>query len=178
MQMTEEAGAAVAEAPVHAITLLPSGKAFSSPAGESVLDAALRQGILLPHQCKTGTCGACRARVVDGEAVCLPGAQPTALAADEAAQGVRLLCCTGATSSLRIECAEIPHIAGIAVRKLPVRIAAMPPSLPADTTRVNLASTVEVNYWCQTLNCTETRLRNAVLAVGLLAVNVRNYLNG
>lgn len=49
-------------------------------------------------------------------------------------------------------------------------------SPPADATRVNLASTIEVNYWCQTLNCTETRLRNAVLAVGLLAADVRAYL--
>ena len=49
-------------------------------------------------------------------------------------------------------------------------------SLPADATRINLASTVEVNYWCQTLNCTETRLRNAVLAVGPLAADVQAYL--
>ncbi|MBF9238072.1 DUF3606 domain-containing protein [Hymenobacter sp. BT683] len=52
----------------------------------------------------------------------------------------------------------------------------MLPSPPADATRVHLASTVEVNYWCQTLNCTETRLRNAVLAVGPLAADVRAYL--
>ena len=30
---------------------------------------------------------------------------------------------------------------------------------------------MEVNYWCQALNCTETRLRNAVLAA-----DVRGYL--
>ena len=52
----------------------------------------------------------------------------------------------------------------------------MLPSPPADATRDNLASTVEVNYWCQTLNCTETRLRNAVLAVGPLATDVQTYL--
>ena len=52
----------------------------------------------------------------------------------------------------------------------------MVPSLPADPTRVNLHSSVEVNYWCQTLNCTETRLRNAVLAVGPLVGDVRAYL--
>ena len=40
----------------------------------------------------------------------------------------------------------------------------MPP--PADPNRINLQSTIEVNYWCQTLNCTETRLRNAIHAVG------------
>lgn len=53
---------------------------------------------------------------------------------------------------------------------------AVPPSLPADPTRIQLSSTVEVNYWCQTLNCTETRLRNAVLAVGPLTADVRVYL--
>ena len=52
----------------------------------------------------------------------------------------------------------------------------VPPSLPADPTRIRLASNREVNYWCQTLNCTETRLRNAVLAVGPLAADVRAYL--
>lgn len=49
-------------------------------------------------------------------------------------------------------------------------------SPPADILRVNLTSTMEVNYWCQTLNCTETRLRNAVLSVGPLAADVRAYL--
>ncbi|MDQ2769905.1 MAG: DUF3606 domain-containing protein [Bacteroidota bacterium] len=48
---------------------------------------------------------------------------------------------------------------------------------PADLTRINPKSTTEVNYWCQTLNCTETRLRNAVLAVGTLVADVRSYLN-
>ena len=52
----------------------------------------------------------------------------------------------------------------------------MPTSLPADPTRVNLNSFVEVNHWCQTLNCTETRLRNAVLAVGPLVADIRAYL--
>ena len=52
----------------------------------------------------------------------------------------------------------------------------MPPSPPADPTRIHLPSTAEVNYWCQALNCTETRLRNAVLAVGLHVTDVRTYL--
>lgn len=47
---------------------------------------------------------------------------------------------------------------------------------PEDLARVNVQSSLNVNYWCQTLNCTETRLRNAVLAVGPLAVDVQAYL--
>lgn len=50
------------------------------------------------------------------------------------------------------------------------------PPLPTDPTRVNLHSSAEVNYWCQALNCTETRLRNAVLVVGSLVADVRAYL--
>ena len=53
----------------------------------------------------------------------------------------------------------------------------MLPSPPADVLRVNLASTMEINYWCQVLNCTETRLRNAVLAVGPQVADVRTYLH-
>ena len=53
----------------------------------------------------------------------------------------------------------------------------MPSFLPPDPTRIGLSSNLEVNYWCQTLNCTETRLRNAVLAVGPLVADVQGYLN-
>ncbi|GAC1385008.1 MAG: hypothetical protein NVSMB30_31800 [Hymenobacter sp.] len=48
--------------------------------------------------------------------------------------------------------------------------------MPDETpTRIHLSSTLEVNYLGQTLNCTETQLRNAVLTVGPLAVEVRAY---
>jgi len=50
-------------------------------------------------------------------------------------------------------------------------------SIPTDAKRVNVKSTNEVNYWCHTFNCTETRLRNAVLAVGPLTADVQAYLN-
>jgi toluene monooxygenase electron transfer component len=35
--------------------------------GETVLAAGLRQGVALPYECATGTCGTCRARLLDGE---------------------------------------------------------------------------------------------------------------
>lgn len=60
--------------------------------------------------------------------------------------------------------------------RVPLPLLAVPPALPADPTRIRLASTAEVNHWCQALNCTETRLRNAVLAVGPLVADVRAYL--
>jgi toluene monooxygenase electron transfer component len=40
--------------------------AFECEDGEAILHAGLRQGISLPYECATGTCGTCRARVVSG----------------------------------------------------------------------------------------------------------------
>ncbi len=41
--------------------------AFDSGDLETILHAGLRQGLALPYECATGTCGTCRARVMSGE---------------------------------------------------------------------------------------------------------------
>jgi toluene monooxygenase electron transfer component len=40
---------------------------FEANSGERVLYAGLRQGLGLPHECATGTCGSCKARLKSGE---------------------------------------------------------------------------------------------------------------
>jgi len=40
---------------------------FEAPAGEKLLFAGLREGVDLPYECATGTCGTCKARLVEGE---------------------------------------------------------------------------------------------------------------
>jgi toluene monooxygenase electron transfer component len=39
---------------------------FACAPGETILHAGLRQGVGLPYECATGTCGTCRARLVSG----------------------------------------------------------------------------------------------------------------
>ena len=41
--------------------------AFDCDARESILHAGLRQGLNLPYECATGTCGTCRARLMSGD---------------------------------------------------------------------------------------------------------------
>ena len=43
---------------------------FLANRGELLLDWALMNGVDLPHDCRSGICGACRVRLVEG---CLPG---------------------------------------------------------------------------------------------------------
>ena len=58
----------------------------------------------------------------------------------------------------------------------PFSLLPLQPPASVDPARINLKSTIAVNYWCQTMNCSETQLRNAVLAVGTLPEDVRTYL--
>ena len=59
--------------------------------GEPVLAAALRAGLPLVHQCESGSCGTCVARLVAGETATLPG-RAVALLAGEVRDGLRLTC--------------------------------------------------------------------------------------
>jgi hypothetical protein len=47
---------------------------------------------------------------------------------------------------------------------------------PADRSRVNVNEVWEVRWWCGQFGCTETQLRAAVKAVGVMVVDVRRYL--
>ena len=40
---------------------------FDSESGEGILFAGLRGGVALPYECATGTCGTCKARLIDGQ---------------------------------------------------------------------------------------------------------------
>ncbi len=59
--------------------------------GESVLDAALAAGIPILHQCRSGSCSSCMAKLVEGQAIMRAGASST-LMKSEYESGDRLLC--------------------------------------------------------------------------------------
>jgi len=50
----------------HEIVLSPSGHTFTVEPGETILEAALRSGYAVNYHCANGTCGDCRARIVEG----------------------------------------------------------------------------------------------------------------
>lgn len=52
---------------VYNVRLEPVGVEFEVNENETVLDAAFRQGISLPHGCKEGQCSACKCVLVEGE---------------------------------------------------------------------------------------------------------------
>ena len=76
---------------VFSVEFTPSGEAFDVDEGETVLDAALRQGVQLPYGCRNGRCSTCKFRVEDGE-VDFGDASIYSLPEPEREQGWALLC--------------------------------------------------------------------------------------
>ena len=72
------------------IRIVPFDRSFSCEAGETVLAAALRQGLYLRYGCKNGGCGTCKARLVDGDVE--ERAPSMALPAEDRAEGWILPC--------------------------------------------------------------------------------------
>lgn len=49
------------------LNIIANGQLFRAYPGDLVLDAALHQGIDLPHDCRAGQCGSCLIRVLQGQ---------------------------------------------------------------------------------------------------------------
>ncbi|WP_273428303.1 CDP-6-deoxy-delta-3,4-glucoseen reductase [Chitinibacter tainanensis] len=100
----------------------PSGQQLSVFDGETLLDAAMREGFNMPYGCKNGSCGACKGKVLQGKVV-HGDHSPTALTAADQANGLALFCCaTPVSEQVSIECREVAATKDIQIRTLPTRI--------------------------------------------------------
>lgn len=113
------------------VTLLPGQQVISVSDSESILDAALRAGINLPHSCKGGHCASCRARILSGSVRYLSGLPP-GITPQEQAEGYALLCqARPASAELAIETRQThTPAADTQVRSIPCRIEHMEPLAP------------------------------------------------
>ncbi len=103
------------------LTLRPQNRRFRLEPDRPVLESALAAHINLPHSCKGGNCGSCRARLISG-AVRYPRGRPLGLSATEAEAGYVLLCQAVAESDLVVEAREVRRVTDVEIKTLPCRI--------------------------------------------------------
>lgn len=101
------------------IRTAPGGQTFVVDPGETVLAAALRQGIGLPYGCRDGKCGSCAARLLAGR-VEYPSGRTEALEGQPAE--TCLTCQAVPASDLVLGVREVAAAAQIEVRTLPCRV--------------------------------------------------------
>jgi CDP-4-dehydro-6-deoxyglucose reductase len=103
------------------ITLANSSRRFEAAADQPLLDAAQGAALNLPHSCRGGNCGACKARLIRGE-IHYPNGPPLGLSAAEIAEGLILLCQARARSDLVLETFELQAADSATRKRLPCRI--------------------------------------------------------
>lgn len=118
----------------YKVRLIPSQREFAVEDGESVLDAALRQGIALPYGCRSGSCGTCACRRVSGE-IDYPEGPPLGLSDAEIDEGLILACRAHPHEDLVLEAEELAGLSDIVIKTLPARVVQME-KLNHDTMRV------------------------------------------
>jgi len=107
----------------YQVTVEPTGDVVEVEEGQTLLDAALRQGVWLPFACGHGTCGTCKVQVLEGD-VDVGAASPFALMDMEREEGVVLACCALPESDLVIE-ADIdvdPDFAGYQIEDYQAKV--------------------------------------------------------
>ncbi len=103
------------------ITLQPSGLDFTVQRDETLLAAAIRQGVGLPYGCKDGACGSCKSRLLAGRV--LHGAhQLKALSPAEEEAGLVLTCCATPQTDCTLEARSVPGAGEFPVLKMPTRV--------------------------------------------------------
>lgn len=104
------------------VTVLPSQTQFSTQENETILAAAIRQGVNLPHSCQGGVCGSCAARLVSGSIQQSGEYDDYVLTAEEIAAGTILLCCSQADGDVQIDMPSYAGVKAIPIRTLPARV--------------------------------------------------------
>lgn len=120
----------------HQVTIKPSDHVFTVADGETILEAALREGFVIAYGCRNGACGTCKGRVIAG-AVDYGNYQEHALPDADRRLGMALFCQARPLTELVVECREIGAVRDIQVRTLPCRVQRMERLAP-DVMRLEL----------------------------------------
>ncbi len=170
----------------YQISLKPSGHIFSAHTGETVLQAALREGFPLPYGCRNGACGTCKGKIIQGT-VDFGSHNEDTLTEMEKRAGMALFCCASPLSDLVVECREIGAIKDIKVKTLPCRVHKLERvapgvmvislKLPANE-RLQFLAGQYIDIFMRNGKRRSFSLANAPHDDELLQLHVRNYLGG
>ncbi len=104
-----------------AVKVIPSGKEFFVEGRHSLLEAALNAGLSMNYGCTNGHCGACKARIISGEALKIHD-HSYELSATEQNLGYLLMCSYTAVTDMVIEAGEAQTAADIPLQKVTTSI--------------------------------------------------------
>ena len=105
----------------HTVALHPGGRRFEVRQGESILQGGLRAGANLHYTCSNGTCGECRAQLLEGTADSIQH-HDFCFSAAERAQGYLLMCSNTALGDVRLAATELGAVEDIPEQRITAKI--------------------------------------------------------
>lgn len=106
------------------VTLSPGGQNFLTSGEDTLLQAALNAGFVLPYGCRNGACGSCKGKVLEG-LVDHGASQATALSMADRADNYALFCCAKPLTDVVLACREVASVTDMPVKTLPCRVEKM-----------------------------------------------------
>ena len=103
------------------IRLHNDDRVFTARDGETVLEAALRSGLVLPYGCRNGACGTCKGKLLGGE-IRYRDIPLTGITPEERKSGSVLFCQALPASDLVIETRRIHSKGFPPIHRLPCRV--------------------------------------------------------
>ena len=95
-------------------------KQFLGSSSETILNSALKSGLVFEYSCKSGQCGVCKTKVISGDVIELQ--DQLALTDHDRAQNKILSCCCAPISNLLVDAEDLAALHGINIKTLPCRI--------------------------------------------------------
>ena len=132
----------------HLVRFEPVGIEMDVREGETVLDAAFRQGISVMHGCKEGQCASCKSKLIDGDIELLKYST-FALPESERDTDHILLCRTLAFSDITVELLNYDEdllSRSIAVKEIPATLTSIVP-LTRDIRLLTLELGSPMRFW-------------------------------
>lgn len=104
----------------YQVTIATNGRRFLVNTSETVLEAAIRQGIGIPYGCRNGLCGTCKGKLMSGKISYKQ--PPAALTDEEKAHSVTLFCQACPNSDLVINVSEINTSKDLPLKRFPAKV--------------------------------------------------------
>ncbi|OZB70261.1 MAG: hypothetical protein B7X30_09540 [Thiomonas sp. 13-64-67] len=101
----------------HVAVIEPSGSHVAIAPSETLLQAALAAGIRFPHNCRVGSCGTCKCRLIEGKVHQLTDASYV-LSTEELQQNYILACQAQAKTDIRVIAEGIDTRVGVTVKSM------------------------------------------------------------
>ncbi len=103
------------------VKLKSKEKAYECSSADSILEGGLRHGLAMRYECSNGTCGVCRAKLIQGD-IKQTKHHDHLISSEDKDDGEFLMCCNSPVSDVEIDLDLIGDVKSIAIQNIETKV--------------------------------------------------------